>query len=236
MNRFNTLEELNANIINCSLCPRLVKHRIKVAENPPRRYLGQRYWAKPLPGFGDPNAEILVVGLAPAAHGGNRTGRMFTGDGSAETLMRALYSAGLANQPHSISSDDGLRLLNCYLTASVRCAPPGNKPTKSEFENCYQYLFEEFRLLKDVRVIVSLGSMAFRTCMKLLKDYGYVCRKNRPVFRHGAVYSFQKHETPRIINLICSYHPSRQNTQTGRLTQSMINQIFKKALRICAKE
>lgn len=236
MNRFNSLQELNASLINCYLCPRLVEHRTKVAESPPKRYLGQRYWSRPLPGFGDSKAQILVVGLAPAAHGGNRTGRMFTGDGSAETLMHALYSAGLANQPHSVNIDDGLKLFNCYLTAAVRCAPPGNKPTRSEFENCYQYLLEEFRLLTDVKVMVALGSLAFKTCMRLLKDYGYACKKGRLEFRHGADYPFKNDDATRVIYLVCSYHPSRQNTQTGRLTQSMINRIFEKALKLCTKE
>lgn len=236
MSRFNTLEELNSSLINCSRCPRLVEHRTRVAKNPPKRYLGQRYWARPLPGFGDPKAQILVIGLAPAAHGGNRTGRMFTGDGSGETLMHALYSAGLANQPQSISIDDGLRLFNCYLTAAVRCAPPGNKPMRSEFENCYQYLFEEFRLLKIVRVVVALGMLAFKTSVRLLRDHGYACKKKRLEFRHGAYYTFKKNDASSIIHLICSYHPSRQNTQTGRLTQSMINRIFKKALSLSTKE
>jgi len=234
MSRFNTLEELNENLINCSLCPRLVEHRARVADKPPKRYAGQKYWSRPLPGFGDPKAQILVVGLAPAAHGGNRTGRMFTGDGSADTLMRALHSAGLANQPYSISRDDGLRLFNCYLTASVRCAPPENRPTKSELDNCYQYLIEEFRLLANVEVIVALGSIAFKTCMRLLRDLDYSCR-DKPRFRHGARFIFQNPNDSRTIHLICSYHPSRQNTQTGRLTQSMINKIFKMALKLCTK-
>ncbi len=235
MNKFNTLEELNEYLINCTLCPRLVRHRASVADNPPKRYIGQKYWARPLPGFGDPTAQILIVGLAPAAHGGNRTGRMFTGNGSAVTLMHALYSAGLANQPYSISIDDGLRLFNCYLTASVRCAPPENKPTKSELDNCYQYLFEEFRLLPNVRVIVALGSIAFNTCVRLLKDYDYSCKVNKPMFEHGARYLFKKDDASRVIYLVCSYHPSRQNTQTRRLTQSMINRIFKMATRLCIK-
>ena len=235
MIRFSTLEELNEHLINCSLCPRLVKHRASVADNPPKRYSGQKYWAKPLPGFGDPTAQILVVGLAPAAHGGNRTGRMFTGDGSADTLMHALYSAGLANQSYSISIDDGLRLFNCYLTAAVRCAPPENKPTRSELDNCYQYLFEEFRLLPNVRVIVALGSIAFNICIRLLRDYDYSCRVNKPKFKHGAKYIFEENDASRLVYLVCSYHPSRQNTQTGRLTQSMINRVFKMAARLCVK-
>lgn len=235
MNSPNTLEELNKVLIECRLCPRLVKHRVRVSTNPPRRYAGQRYWSKPLPGFGDPNAEVLVVGLAPAAHGGNRTGRMFTGDGSANTLMRALYSAGLANHPYSVNIDDGLMLHNCYLTASVRCAPPGNKPTKNEFENCYQYLSEEFRLMKNVKVIVALGSIAFRTCIRLMKDYGYISGKTPLKFSHGSGYLFKRTGDLRIIHLLCSYHPSRQNTQTGRLTQSMINNIFKRAVKLCIR-
>lgn len=231
---YATLEELNAEIVSCVKCGRLVRYREAVARRPPRRYEGWSYWARPLPGFGDPLAEILVVGLAPAAHGGNRTGRMFTGDGSGNTLMRALHSAGLASQPTSEHRDDGLRLINCYVTAALRCAPPMNKPTRGELERCFPYLLWEFRLLRRVKVIVALGSIAFRTCLRGLSEEGYALRgAGRPVFTHNAAYRFINQGRGDSKWLISSYHPSRQNTQTGRLTQAMLNRVFRRVARLC---
>ncbi|MEM0456183.1 MAG: uracil-DNA glycosylase [Nitrososphaerota archaeon] len=226
----NSLEELATTIISCKKCPRLVHYRVYVAEKRPKRYLKDEYWAKPIPSFGDPNARLLIVGLAPAAHGGNRTGRMFTGDGSANTLMRALYFVGYASQPYSIHRDDGLRLKDAYLTAVVRCVPPKNMPSKEEIENCSAYLKNELFLLKNVKAIVALGMVAFNTCVKILSELGVKMPRPSPKFSHGAVYKLEGELFGRAApSLIASYHPSRQNTQTGRLTQSMLNNIFKKA-------
>lgn len=229
----NSLEELATTIISCKKCSRLVFYRSYVTENRPKRYLNEEYWAKPIPGFGDLNARLLVIGLAPAAHGGNRTGRMFTGDGSADTLMRALYSAGYASQPFSIHKNDGLRLEGAYLTAVVRCVPPKNMPFKEEIENCSIYLRNELFLLRNVKVIVALGMVAFNTCVRILSELGVRIPKPSPKFSHGAVYKLEGKLFDRDApSLVASYHPSRQNTQTGRLTQSMLNNVFKKAKRL----
>jgi uracil-DNA glycosylase family 4 len=217
-------------IVSCERCPRLVEYRRKVAENPPRRFRGQQYWARPLPGFGDREARILVVGLAPAAHGGNRTGRMFTGDSSADFLMRTLHYFGLANMPRSVSRDDGLQVRGVFLTAPVRCAPPENRPTREELENCYPYLKEEFSLLRNVRVVVALGAIGFAAAKRLLQDSGFVHEgRKRPEFKHGAHYVYRNTEG-RTVHLLASYHPSRQNTNTGRLTDAMFRRVFRKAV------
>lgn len=232
-----TLDELNRRIAGCRRCPRLVRYRKEVAERPPRRYAGEKYWARPLPGFGDRKASILVIGLAPAAHGGNRTGRMFTGDGSARTLMRSLFANGLSNKPDSVSRDDGLELYNVYLTAALRCAPPRNKPLMEELKRCFDYLLLEFALLPNVKVIVALGRIAFDAAIKLLKKNGYRCSDNAPSFGHSKVYRFERAEgLRREIYLIASYHPSRQNTQTGRLTQEMLDDVFRRALELSIEE
>ncbi len=224
--------ELVARIVSCERCPRLVEYRRRVAENPPRRFRGQQYWARPLPGFGDKDARILVVGLAPAAHGGNRTGRMFTGDSSADFLMRTLHHFGLANMPRSVSRDDGLQLRDVFLTAPVRCAPPENRPTREELENCYPYLREEFSLLRSVRVIVALGAIGFAAVKRLLRDAGYVhVGRRRPVFGHGAHYVY-RNAAGRTVHLLASYHPSRQNTNTGRLTDAMFRKVFRRAVEL----
>jgi len=224
--------ELVARIVSCERCPRLVEYRRRVAENPPRRFRGQQYWARPLPGFGDKDARILVVGLAPAAHGGNRTGRMFTGDSSADFLMRTFHHFGLANMPRSVSRDDGLQLRDVFLTAPVRCAPPENRPTREELENCYPYLREEFSLLRSVRVIVALGAIGFAAVKRLLRDAGYVhVGRRRPVFGHGAHYVY-RNAAGRTVHLLASYHPSRQNTNTGRLTDAMFRRVFRRAVEL----
>lgn len=180
-----------------------------------------KYWGKPLPGFGDPEARLLVLGLAPAAHGGNRTGRMFTGDGSAEFLMAELYKFGFANQPTSVSVSDGLALRNSYITAIVRCAPPKNKPSPKEIRTCNKYWTEELRLLRNIRVILALGKVAFETYVRFLKQNGVDTKSLK--FKHGAVY---KLPTPHPA-LAASYHPSRQNTQTGKLTKPMFDTVLK---------
>jgi uracil-DNA glycosylase len=180
-----------------------------------------RYWGKPLPGFGDPAGRLLILGLAPAAHGGNRTGRMFTGDGSAEFLMAELYKFGFANQPTSLSVKDGLRLRDAYMTAIVRCAPPKNKPTLNEIQTCKRYWTEEVRLLPNVRVVLALGRVAFETYVRFVKERGVETKGFN--FRHGALYRLPEPYPA----LAASYHPSRQNTQTGKLTKSMFDAVLK---------
>lgn len=220
-------DDLISRIVACRRCPRLVLYREEVAKNPPKRFRGWTYWAKPLPGFGDLTGRILVVGLAPAAHGGNRTGRMFTGDSSANFLMSVLHELRLANKPTSESADDGLELRGVFLTAPVRCAPPENRPTREEVENCYPFLLEEVRLLTQLRVVVALGAIGFRASVRLLRDLGF--RSDvQSKFGHGATYAFRS-EDGREVFLLGSYHPSRQNTQTGRLTRQMLLKVFRRA-------
>ncbi|CAF0699190.1 uracil-DNA glycosylase [Candidatus Methylacidithermus pantelleriae] len=217
---FSSLEELNQTLIQCRLCPRLVYWREEVAHRKPKRYHDWHYWARPVPGFGDPNARLLVVGLAPAAHGGNRTGRMFTGDRSGDWLFRALYRQGFSNQPEATHRGDGLTLQDAYITAAVRCAPPQNKPSREELLQCHPYLAEEFRLLSKVRVIVALGTIAFGAVLRLRPPEP----GTRPLFRHGGEYALQGG-----YRLLSSYHPSQQNTFTGKLTEPMFEAIFARA-------
>lgn len=226
--KFKSFEELNDVVINCRKCLRLVKWREKIAKEKISRFKNWDYWGKPVPGFGDEEAEILIVGLAPAAHGGNRTGRMFTGDRSGEWLYRALFKFGFANQPESISRDDGLKLNNCYITAIVRCAPPENKPTKKEIENCNIYLKSEFELLKNVKTIITLGQLAFSTVVKTLFDFEFEKSSGNLKFYHGNELTFVNPQNEKMINLICSYHPSQRNTFTGKLTEKMFDEIFRK--------
>lgn len=214
------LARLNQEIIRCKKCPRLVKHREEVAKQPPKRYQGQSYWARPLPGFGDPAASIYIVGLAPAANGGNRTGRIFTGDRSGDWLFSALHEVGLASQPESISAEDGMQLRNVYIGAAVRCAPPDNKPKPQEFENCRFYLVREQNALKNANVIIALGSLAYDSVKKVLRIENY----RYPPFGHG-----QKAILPGGKMVLCSYHPSQQNTFTGKLTRDMFLSVFKQA-------
>ena len=180
------------------------------------------YWGKPVPSFGDSNAELLILGLAPGAHGSNRTGRMFTGDSSGDFLYRALYEAGFANQATAISRDDGLRLVNCYITASLRCAPPGNKPLPRELSNCRPYLEEEFRLLGNVRAVLALGQIAFDTYLRIVAATAELPPRSRLKFGHGVSYDMPA-PWPRLF---ASYHPSRQNTQTGKLTSKMLRKVL----------
>jgi len=217
-------------VIACRLCPRLVRYRERVAREKKREFAQWTYWGRPVPGLGDPRAELLIVGLAPAAHGANRTGRMFTGDGSGQWLIRALYRAGFASQPTSTHRDDGLRLHGAYVTAAVRCAPPDNEPLPSELEHCARYLRRELELLTRVRVVVTLGQIAYTRLLTHTAERGFAIPRPRPRFAHGLSFTVR---TPagRSLRVIASYHPSRQNTQTGRLTAPMLNAIFARARR-----
>src|SRR5713226_9605747 len=212
----NILENLNKKIIRCKKCPRLVSYIRMVAKKKAKRFHNQKYWGRPLTGFGDTNAELLLIGLAPAAHGGNRTGRMFTGDSSADWVAKVLYEYGFATIPFSREANDEFVLINAYITASVRCAPPQNKPLKEELDNCSSYLKEELVLLRNVRVIVCLGKIAFDSCCRLLQIKGVKFVHDRS-FVHDRYF------------IISTYHPSKQNTQTGRLTWKQWQDIFSKA-------
>ncbi len=214
-----TLRSLAGEIVACSRCPRLVAWREQAAREAPSRFRGQTYWARPVPGFGDPKARLLVVGLAPAAHGGNRTGRAFTGDRSGEWLYRALHKAGFANQPTSTSADDGLELRGAYIAAVVRCAPPANKPTPRERDTCIGYLERELALLTDLKVVVALGSFAWNGFLRASGE------RSRPAFGHGATAGIGR------WTLLGSYHPSQQNTFTGKLTEAMLDAVFSEARR-----
>lgn len=228
MSTATELQKLNRKIIGCRKCPRLVKHCAAIAANPPARHRGEKYWGKPLPGFGDPRAGVYVVGLAPAANGGNRTGRIFTGDRSGDWLYSTLHAIGWASQPESVSRDDGMQLRDVYIGAAVRCAPPGNKPLREEFNNCQAYLEREFELLSGVRVIIALGSIAFNSLKKVLrKEHPELRRFRFPPFGHCRIV-----ELPNGQTLICSYHPSQQNTFTGKLTRGMFLDVFRKAAAI----
>lgn len=224
-----TLASLNATIIRCRRCPRLVAYREAVARLRRRQYASWKYWGRPVPGIGDPRARILLVGLAPAAHGGNRTGRMFTGDGSADFLTPALYRAGLVSQPTSVSRTDGLRYRNLYMTAAVRCAPPNNKPLPSEFAHCRGYLLRELQVLRHIRVIVALGAIAHTAALQAAETLGWTVPKPRPAFDHGAAATLVRAGGGRVT-LIASYHPSRQNTQTKRLTAPMLDRVIREAV------
>ena len=227
----STLARLGARIVACRACPRLVAHREASAAAPPRRYRGERYWARPLPGFGDPRARLLLVGLAPAAHGGNRTGRMFTGDRSGDWLFDALHHAGFANQPTSRHRADGLRLRDAWITATIRCAPPANRPTRAELAACEPYLLEELRLLRRVRVVVGLGRIGWQAYLRARRALGRPRPSRAPAFAHGAPTTF-----PDRVTLIASYHPSQQNTFTGKLTRPMLRGVFRKARRLLDRQ
>ena len=214
----DSLERVCHDVINCFKCPRLVEWRELVAREKRASFRDQEYWGRPVPGFGDPDAKLLIVGLAPAAHGGNRTGRIFTGDRSGDWLFGALYRAGFANQPTSVHRDDGLRLIGAYIAAVVRCAPPANKPLPEERDNCLPYLKRELALLKDVRVIVCLGSYALDGVSLALG------LRPRPKFGHAREIALPDGRT-----IICSFHPSQQNTFTGKLTEAMLDDVFRRA-------
>jgi uracil-DNA glycosylase family 4 len=217
------LSSLNSRVVRCRRCPRLVAWRETVARTKVRRYADQEYWGKPLAGFGDPQARVVLVGLAPAANGGNRTGRMFTGDESGNWLFRALYETGFANRPESVRPGDGLVLTDCYITATVRCAPPQNKPTPEEFSHCRPFLLDEFRLLSQCQVVVGLGKIGFDAAASALKELGRIGYSRRPTFGHGVRY------TGGDVTLLGTYHPSQQNTFTGKLTRRMLRDVLRKA-------
>jgi uracil-DNA glycosylase family 4 len=219
----DSLDRICTDVIGCALCPRLVAWRRDVAAEPPRRYRGQEYWARPVPGFGDPRARLLVLGLAPAAHGGNRTGRVFTGDRSGDWLYRALHRAGFANQPTSTDRSDGLQLRDCYIAAAVRCAPPDNRPTIDERDRCEPYLLRELATLDRVRVIVALGAFAWDAALRAIRAVGDPIPAPRPRFGHGAEATVGRY------TLVGSYHPSQQNTFTGRLTEAALDGAFARA-------
>lgn len=217
------LRTLNETVIKCRKCPRLVKWREEMAQTKVRRFQHDLYWGKPVPGFGDPLAQLVLVGLAPAAHGGNRTGRMFTGDASGDWLIRAMYESGFSNQSSSLHADDGLKLQNAYITAAVHCAPPQNRPTPEETRFCAPYLLQELNLLRP-RVIMVLGHFAFDAVKRYLQHVGVETRDWR--FAHGACFHDAGSSAPALV---CSYHPSRQNTQTGRLDRTMLREVFERA-------
>ncbi len=216
-------QDLNQRIVACRKCPRLVAWREEVARKPPRAYKDWSYWAKAVPGFGDPQACVLIVGLAPGAHGSNRTGRMFTGDSSGNFLYRALHKVGFANQPVSTSAADGLELTDVYITAVGRCVPPDNRPAHAELLNCRPYLLEEMALLTQVQGIVALGHIAFDNLLEIYRGQGVTLP--RLAFAHGALHEIGAGRPW----LLTSYHPSRQNTQTGRLTEAMFDRVWETA-------
>jgi uracil-DNA glycosylase family 4 len=220
------LAALGARVVACRRCPRLVCWRERVAADPPPRYRGEDYWARPLPGFGDPGARIAIVGLAPAAHGANRTGRMFTGDRSGDWLYAALHRAGLASREQSRARDDGLRLRGAYVTAVVRCAPPANRPTPNERDRCLPYLVEELPLLAEVRVLLALGAFAWQGALRCAAALGHPPPRPRPRFGHGAEADLGAYA------LLGSYHPSQQNTFTGRLTAAMLDAVLARAIEL----
>lgn len=225
------LAHVQAEVIRCTRCPRLTRYRAHVAAQKVRRYRDWEYWGRPIPSFGDPGARMLILGLAPAAHGGNRTGRIFTGDRSGDWLIRALYTFGFANQPSSVSRDDGLKLRDCYISASLRCAPPQNKPTRQELGNCRPYLLQELRLLRKVRVVVTLGRIAFDTFLHACHETGIALPRPRPRFAHGARFRLGKG-----LTVFASYHPSQQNTLTRRLTRPMFHATFREARRLLSEQ
>jgi uracil-DNA glycosylase family 4 len=224
------LTKLNEEVIACTRCPRLVEYRERIAREKRRAYRDCDYWGKPVPGFGDPNARVLVLGLAPGAHGSNRTGRPFTGDASGKFMYPVLYETGFANQPDAAQRDDGLELKDLYITAAARCAPPDNKPLPQELANCAGYLDRELHGLSRLKVIVALGKIAFDAYLNFLKRQGPLPDKKNFIFGHGVKYQLPDGKT-----LLASYHPSNQNTQTGKLTRPMFVHIFKEAAKLADK-
>ena len=223
------LDRLTDRLIRCRLCPRLVAHRNRVAAERVARFRSQPYWGRPVPGFGDPAARVLIIGLAPAAHGGNRTGRIFTGDESGNWLYAALHRAGFANQPTSVARDDGLELRDAWVTAAARCAPPANRPTREELATCRRWLLGELGLLTRVAVVVVLGRVAHDAFLAAENARGYDVPRPRPAFAHGA-----EHRLPSGLVLLCSYHPSQQNTFTGKLTRAMLDRVLARAAAVAA--
>ena len=222
---------LNHEVIACTRCPRLVAYREKVAREKRRAYREWEYWGKPVPGFGDPRARVLIMGLAPGAHGSNRTGRPFTGDASGNFMYPVLYETAFANQPTATDRDDGLKLKDLYITAAVRCAPPNNRPLPEELANCSQFLDRELAGLTNVKVVVALGKIGFDAYVNYLRRKGLLQSKKAYIFKHGASYRM-----PGGNVLLASYHPSQQNTQTGKLTRKMFVEIFKRAAKLADRE
>src|SRR5215469_12161784 len=224
-----SLRALNEEIIACTRCPRLIAYCHRIGREKRRAYQDWEYWAKPVPGFGDPRGRVLILGLAPGAHGSNRTGRPFTGDGSGHFLYRVLHEAGFASQPTATHRDDGLELRDAYITATVRCAPPQNKPTPQEIVRCAPFLDREFAALTDVKIVVALGKIAFDAYLNYMKRSGSLEKKTGLIFGHGAEYTL-----PDGRKLLCAYHPSLQNTNTGKLTEKMLLDVFKRARKLAA--
>jgi uracil-DNA glycosylase family 4 len=216
----DSLERIQAEVVDCFRCPRLVAWREASAAHPPARFRGEEYWARPVPGFGDPDARLLIVGLAPAAHGGNRTGRVFTGDRSGDWLFRSLHRAGFANQSLSVDRSDGLKMIDCYIAAGVRCVPPDNKPLPEERRNCLPYLVREMRALPRLSAIVTLGSIAWDATLTALRENGHQVPVPKPRFGHGAGVEIGG------LQVIGCYHPSPQNTNTGKLSEQALDDIF----------
>ena len=221
-----TLETIHGELIECRRCPRLVSWREQVATEKRRAFVDETYWGRPVPGFGDPNARIVIVGLAPAAHGANRTGRMFTGDRSGDWLFAALHRAGLANQPSSVDAGDGLELSGVFVTSAVHCAPPANKPTIEERSACLPWTAAELATFDDVRVVLALGSIGYHAVAQLASELGWRFPRPRPRFGHGVEVDLDVGPT-----VVCSYHPSQQNTFTGRLTEAMLDDVMGVAAR-----
>ena len=227
MPAIGALLQIEDEVIRCERCPRLRAHCREIARVKRRAYRDWDYWGRPVPLLGDPRARVLIVGLAPGAHGANRTGRMFTGDGSGDFLYSALHATGFASQPEAVSRDDGLRLEDCCITAAVRCAPPGNRPSREEFAACRPFLARELEVLACLRIVVVLGRLALDAYLRVLLEKKAIKKRSDYPFQHGKVYNFA-HELP---SLICCYHPSRQNTQTGRLTMPMMLRVFRQVRR-----
>src|SRR6266849_1345254 len=221
------LVQLNREVIACTHCPRLVEYRQRIAREKRRAYVDWDYWGKPVPGFGDPDARVLVLGLAPGAHGSNRTGRPFTGDASGKFMFPVLYETGFANQPNATERNDGLKLKDLYITAAVRCAPPDNKPLPQELAACASFLDRELAGLEDVKVVVALGKIGFDAYLNYVKRRGLLKSKQGYLFKHGASYRLPDGKV-----LLASYHPSNQNTQTGKLTRKMFVEVFKEAAKL----
>jgi len=226
--RVTDLGTIEKSVIACKRCPELRSYCSDIALTKKPAYRDDEYWAKPVPAFGDPKARVMLVGLAPGAHGSNRTGRMFTGDASGDFLYPALFRAGFASQPNAVHARDGMQLTDCIITAAERCAPPKNKPTPRQLKNCFPYLVEEIEILRGARVVVGLGSIGFNAAANALKSLGFVFQDNvRPKFGHGAEY--RAHNGRRVVALLGCYHPSRQNTNTGVLSASMLDSVLERA-------
>ena len=218
--------KLNKSIIKCNKCPRLVEFRNKISNEKRKKYQNETYWGKPITGFGDVYGKLLFVGLAPAAHGGTRTGRVFTGDRSSDFLFKCLYGVKISNQSYSDNIKDGLELKNAYITTALKCVPPGDKPNRDELKNCFSFFHNEIKNLKNLKTIVALGKIAFDSCVLFFKEnYNF---KDKLYFSHGKIYTL-----PKNINLVACYHPSPRNVNTGRINEKKMKHLFKKALELC---